>query len=235
MRSSARNAPAALCALAWCLPTAAIEAPPQTAGASAPSAYIERLEAALLLQTLNADLLSHDSATATLQRWCDVHQLASPARITAERARGVQKPLTPVQREQLHLGPADEVRYRNVRLRCGELVLSEADNWYVPARLTPEMNRLLETTDTPFGVAVKSLHFQRHTLSVELLWQPLPAGWEMKSSPSGAAAGELCFPLHVLQHRALLTLPDGTPMSEVVETYTSNLLTLPRFAPAHAC
>jgi chorismate-pyruvate lyase len=218
-----------------CLPAAAIGAPPQTAAASAPSAYIERLEAALLLQTLNADLLSHDSATATLQRWCDVHQLASPARITAERARDVQKPLTPVQREQLHLGPADEVRYRNVRLRCGELVLSEADNWYVPARLTPEMNRLLETTDIPFGAAVQSLHFQRHTLSAELLWQPLPADWEMKSWAPGAAAAELCFPLHVLQHRALLTLPDGTPISEVVETYRSNVLALPRFAPAHSC
>ncbi|HTL21440.1 MAG TPA: hypothetical protein VL220_12055 [Steroidobacteraceae bacterium] len=235
MRRSARNAPAALCALALCLPAAAIGAPPQTAAASAPSAYIERLEAALLLQTLNADLLSHDSATATLQRWCDVHQLASPARITAERARDVQKPLTPVQREQLHLGPADEVRYRNVRLRCGELVLSEADNWYVPARLTPEMNRLLETTDIPFGAAVQSLHFQRHTLSAELLWQPLPADWEMKSWAPGAAAAELCFPLHVLQHRALLTLPDGTPISEVVETYRSNVLALPRFAPAHSC
>ena len=235
MRRSARNAAAALCALALCVPAAAIGAPPQTAAASAPSAYIERLEAALLLQTLNADLLSHDSATATLQRWCDVHQLASPARITAERARDVQKPLTPVQREQLHLGPADEVRYRNVRLRCGELVLSEADNWYVPARLTPEMNRLLETTDTPFGAAVQSLHFQRHTLSAELLWQPLPADWEMKSWAPGAAAGELCFPLHVLQHRALLTLPDGTPISEVVETYRSNVLALPRFAPAHSC
>jgi hypothetical protein len=224
-----------LCALASCLPAAAIEAPPQAAAAAAPHAYIERLEAGLLLQTLNADLLSHDSATATLQRWCDVHQLASPARITAERAPDVQKPPTRIQREQLHIGPADEVRYRNVRLRCGELVLSEADNWYVPARLTPEMNRLLETTDTPFGVAVQSLHFQRHTLAAELLWQPLPVGWEMKSSPPDAAAGELCFPLHVLQHRALLTLPDGTPISEVVETYTSNLLAIPRFAPAHSC
>ena len=220
---------------ALCRPAAAIDAPPRTAPAAAPQAYIERLEAALLLQTLNADLLSHDSATATLQRWCDVHQLASPARITAERARDVHKPLTPVQREQLHLGAADEVRYRNVRLRCGELVLSEADNWYVPARLTPEMNRLLETTDTPFGVAVQSLHFQRHTISVKLLWQPLPAGWEMKTWTPGAAGSELCFPQHVLQHRALLALPEGTPISEVVETYTSNLLTIPRFAPAHSC
>jgi hypothetical protein len=97
------------------------------------------------------------------------------------------------------------------------------------------MNRLLETTDTPFGVAVQSLHFQRHTLAVELLWQPLPAGWEMKSYTPGTGGDELCFPLHVLEHRALLTLPDGTPISEVVETYTSNLLTIPRFAPAHSC
>jgi hypothetical protein len=28
----------------------------------------------------------------------------------------------------------------------------------------------------------------------------------------------------VLQHRALLSLPDGTPISEVVETYTGNVL-----------
>jgi hypothetical protein len=28
----------------------------------------------------------------------------------------------------------------------------------------------------------------------------------------------------VLEHRAILSLPDGTPFSEVVETYTANVL-----------
>jgi hypothetical protein len=66
-----------------------------------------------------------------------------------------------------------------VRLTCGDRVLSEADNWYVPARLTPEMNRVLDTTDTAFGRAVQPLNFRRRTLSAKLLWSLLPPGWEM--------------------------------------------------------
>jgi hypothetical protein len=31
----------------------------------------------------------------------------------------------------------------------------------------------------------------------------------------------------VLEHRAVLTLPDGKPFSEVVETYTGNVLAIP--------
>lgn len=231
MKRLARK-PWILCVPLLCVTLAHTEAQPQTE--AAPGGYIQRLEAALLLQTLNASLLSQDSATATLQRWCDVHRLASPAHITAERVRNTDQPLTPAQREQLQLTATDEVRYRKVRLLCGGIVLSEADNWYVPARLTPQMNRQLETTDTPFGVVVQPLQFQRHTLSAELLWQPLPTGWEM-TPPAAQGAGKLCFPAHVLQHRAVLRLPDGTPISEVVETYSSNLFALARFAPVTPC
>jgi hypothetical protein len=28
----------------------------------------------------------------------------------------------------------------------------EADNWYVPSRLTPDINKTLDMTDTPFGI-----------------------------------------------------------------------------------
>ncbi len=220
-----------LCVLLLC-PAAR---PEDRAAAAPPHPYIERLEAALLLQTLNAALLSEDSATLTLQRWCEAHQLASPARITAERVHGAAKPPTQTQREQLRVKSTDEVRYRRVRLLCGSVVLSEADNWYVPARLTPGMNRLLDTSDTPFGLVVRPLHFQRHTLSADVLWQPLPPGWEMSAASVTEAAGELCLPAHVLQHRALLSRPDGTPVSEVVETYTSRLFAIPRFAGAPAC
>jgi hypothetical protein len=220
-------------ALWWQAPCLAAQA--ATAATVRPNAYVLRLEAALLLQTLNADLLSHDSATATLERWCAVHQLASPARITAQRVRNAEKPATEAQRQRLQLAPADELRYRRVRLLCGSVVLSEADNWYVPARLTPEMNQLLDTTDTPFGRAVQPLHFQRHTISSAVLWQLLPEGWEMKSAPDTDAAPALCFPAEVLQQRALLTLPDGTPISEVVETYTSHVLAIVRLGSVPPC
>jgi hypothetical protein len=184
-----------------------------------------------LLQTLNADLLSHESATLTLERWCDAHHLASSPTIVAERIAVVDKPPTDEQRRELRVTPADSVRYRRVRLRCGTSVLSEADNWYVPSRLTPEMNKLLDTTTTPFGRAVQALHFQRHTISAKLLWLPLPTGWEMTPPTPSESAGALVVPSQVLEHRALLTLQDGTPFSEVIETYTDNVLAFPARQP----
>ena len=192
-----------------------------------PDSFVARVEALALLQSLNADLLSHDSATLTLERWCDVHRLASIPHIVADRVMGADKPPTPEQRRELGVTPAEPLRYRRVRLRCGTVVLSEADNWYVPGRLTPEMNKLLETTDTPFGKAVQALHFQRHTVSAALLWRPLPENWEMNPPAPAEGAAWLQLPPYLMQHRAILTLPDGTPFSEVVETYTENVLAFP--------
>jgi chorismate-pyruvate lyase len=190
--------------------------------------FVSRLEALALLQTLNADLLSHDSATLTLDRWCEKHRLASPAHIVAELVHGADKTPTAEQRHVLGVGESDPVMYRHVKLRCGTQVLSEADNWYVPSRLTPDMNRVLTTTDTAFGRAVQALHFQRHTLSAALLWSPLPDAWEMNRAAKSAASAPLQVPPQVLQHRAVLTLPDGTPFSAVVETYTDAVLAFPQ-------
>ncbi len=213
-------------ALLLCAPAVCAAAPP-VQPLTWDGSFLGRVEALAVLQTLNADLLSHDSATLTLQRWCDVHHLASPPTIVASRVPGVDKPPTPEQRGELGVAANEVVRYRRVRLMCGPLVLSEADNWYVPARLTPEMNRLLESTDSPFGLVVQSLHFQRHTLSSTLLWLPLPAGWEMKAPGARLTGADQPMPSRLLEHRAVLTLPDGTPFSEVVETYTDKVLAFP--------
>ena len=189
--------------------------------------FTTRLEALALLQSLNADLLSHDSATLTLDRWCGAHQLAEPAKIVAERVRDVEKPATAEQRELLGVSATEPLRYRRVRLKCGARVLSEADNWYVPARLTANMNQALDTSDVAFGRAVQALQFRRRTLSAELLWSPLPQGWEMSAVASSKEAKLLEVPAYLIQHKAVLALPDGTPFSEVVETYTSEVLGFP--------
>lgn len=198
-----------------------------------PDSFVARVEALALLQTLNAELLSHDSATATLERWCDVHRLASPARIVAQRVPGADRPPSEAQRRELGATTDEPVRYRHVKLMCGTVLLSEADNWYLPQRLTPEMNRQLDTTDTPFGRVVQALNFQRHTISAQLLWSPLPEGWEMNRDATAQTAGVLRMPAAVLQHRALLTLPDGTPFSEVIETYSGNVLAFPAPRATH--
>jgi chorismate-pyruvate lyase len=192
-----------------------------------PNSFVGRLEALALLETLNADLLAHDSATLTLERWCADHHLSDPALIVAERVRDAVKPASAEARAGLDVKPDEPLGYRRVRLKCGDHVLSEADNWYVPARLTPEMNHVLETTDTPFGKAVAALHFRRHTLSADLLWRPLPKGWETGAPAASDDKGALAIPSHVLEHRAVLSTPDGEPFSEVVETYTSEVLAFP--------
>src|SRR5262249_52372326 len=127
--------------------------------------FTARLEALALLQTLNAELLSHDSATLTLDRWCDAHHLASPAKVVAVRDKDSDKPPTAEQRRTRGVSDTEPIRYRRVKLQCGTHVLSEADNWYVPSRLTADMNHQLDTSDIPFGRAAQPLHFQRRTLS----------------------------------------------------------------------
>jgi hypothetical protein len=193
------------------------------AASAAADGYVARLEAQALLQTLNADLLSHDSATAVLQGWCDAHGPAG-RKILAERVRGQDKPLPPAARAALGAGVDGGVRYRRVRLTCGARVLSEADNWYLPAQLTPQMNRTLDESDTPFGVVARPLDFRRRNLSAGLLFEPLAKGWE--TSASRAAPPLTAVPAQVLQHTAVLSTPSGAPFSYVVETYTGAALTM---------
>ena len=193
--------------------------------------YTTRLEALALLQSLNADLLSHDSATLTLDRWCAAHQLAIRSTITAERVHNVLKPATDAQRALLQVSATEPLGYRRVRLHCGPHVLSEADNWYVPSRLTEDMNQALEHSDIAFGRAIQALKFQRHTLSARLLWTPLPQGWEMSMSEPSSQAGRLAIPPYVLEHTAVLSLPNGTPISALTETYTAEVLAFPEPGP----
>jgi chorismate-pyruvate lyase len=186
-----------------------------------------RLEALALIETLNAELLAARSATAILEKWCADHHMAEAPKIVAKRAEAAEKPASAETRQRLAIGEGERVKYRRVALVCGAHVLSEADNWYVPGRLTQEMNRLLEETETPFGEVVAALHPYRRTFEAQLLWSPLPAGWEMGAGPEEEA--EAANPPHALiEHRALLYGEDQRPFSEVDETYTSGVLEFER-------
>jgi chorismate-pyruvate lyase len=222
---------AVLLATGVCAAATAADPSPTAAPAAWHDSFVARLEALALLQSLNADLLSHDSATLTLDRWCAAHHLADPATVTAERVHDVDQAPTPAQRELLHVSPTEPVGYRRVRLHCGPYILSEADNWYVPGRLTADMNQNLEHSDIAFGRVVQALKFQRHTLTAALLWMPLPADWETKAATVAVSAGTLEVPHYVLQHTAVLSLPDGTPISTLTETYTAEILAFPQPGP----
>ena len=128
----------------------------------------------------------------------------------------------------------EPITYRRVRLRCGARVLSEAENWYVPARLTAEMNRVLETTDTPFGRAVAELEPYRQTVGATILWSPLPDGWEMQDCCAIAEVGGAIVddPDALFAHRAILYSRDHMPIAEVSEVYQRQVLAFPTATPA---
>jgi hypothetical protein len=172
--------------------------------AAAPSRQASRA----LIAALETDLLTHASATETLQRWCAARHLADPPKIIAERILGQDKPANVEVRRLLQAAPDEPIRYRRVALACGAHVLSNADNWYRPGRLTAAMNAELDATDHPFGLVVKPLAFQRLTLSAKVLVSP----------------ADRAIPANVIRNRAVLETPDGAPFSLVVETYTARVL-----------
>jgi len=208
----------------------AIVAAATTSAAQSPSAwpdtFTSRVEALALLQTLNATLLASRSSTATLEAWCRDHRIAASPQIVADAAGGAPIAPTSDQLQRLEVTAAANVKYRHVRLRCGTTVLSEADNWYVPARLTPDMNRTLDTSDAPFGRVVAPLQPYRRTFSMTVLWSPLPDGWE-RGTAAPAAAAALDMPGALLEHRAVLYTKDNLPFSEVHELYQRGVLAFP--------
>jgi hypothetical protein len=87
------------------------------------------------------------------------------------------------------------------------------------------MNRLLETTDIPFGRAVADLKPFR---AAEILWRPLDDGWEQRAPLADHPELTLEIPPKLFKHRALLYAPDNKPIAEVDETCTRENLA---FAP----
>jgi hypothetical protein len=153
------------------------------------------------LAAFEAELEANPSATAVLQHWCDAHA-PSGTRIVAHQVQTTPTPPPEAARQALMLAPGQAVRYRRVQLMCGNHVLSNADNWYLPGKLTDAMNDALDHSQTPFGAAVAALHFSRRNLETKYLTSRED----------------------VLRHSAVLLTDQGAPFSFVVETYTRAVL-----------
>jgi len=210
---------------ALCASAATAAAPP-----SWPDTPAARLEALALIQTVNGEILASSSATLTLEQWCRDHAMAAKPQVIAHPITSAPGAPTAAQRRELQVNAQELVRYRRVELSCGGHILSIADNWYVPGRLTPQMNQLLDHTLTPFGKVVRALRPHRETIEVKMLWSPLPEGWE-QGGPGTVADHALTqrleLPAALFEHRAILYTPEQRPIAEVDEVYQRDLLAFP--------
>lgn len=157
------------------------------------------------VERLNAELLASPTATAVLERRCAALGLANPPRVHADVTRGRAAASASPSRTRLKVGKDEPLGYRRVRLMCGATLLSEAINWYVPSRLTAEMNAALDSGDTPFGRVILPLGPHRRTRSV----------WKAKRI---SVSGE------ILRHRAIVLDGAGRPLADVIERYQRVLI-----------
>jgi chorismate-pyruvate lyase len=176
----------------------------------ASSAPARAQDTGALVDAFAARLRAADSATLALEAWCADHRIAAPATITALREPRADVPASAAQRDRLGVGPDAPLRYRKVRLMCGGHVLSEAENWYVPGRLTDAMNAALDGSDAPFGKVIRPLAPTRRTLAERRDWTPAQG----EKEPCDANA---------FTHEALVLDGQGRPLALVVEHYRLEL------------
>ncbi len=171
------------------------------------------------VRELSDHLLQAASATRALHTWCAARSL-SAGPITVVKQALAQPPypdddLLDELRPERH----ERIAYRRVRLVRGPLVLSEADNWFVPDRLPPQVREVLETTDVPFGTAIAQLQPSRRTYFVR---------FAELSAVTETGAGDRLFGLSpamtILEHKAVVLDRNRRPLSVVAERYRAALL-----------
>lgn len=154
-----------------------------------------------------------NSATHMLRQWMNRPGQSGAADIIAiERLCDHNIPPDAELMGRLQILRPAEIRYRRVWLMYKGRILSDAENWYVPARLSKDMQDQLEQSALPFGTVIAPCAPTRETLSNERLWHH-------KAPPPLAR-----LPVHILRHNALVRDASGRPISEVRESYTRNIL-----------
>jgi chorismate-pyruvate lyase len=158
-----------------------------------------------VMQDLSDALLAGHSATLTLEAWVG-------GEVSAHRVDDEARPAPAGLRERLGAAADELIAYRHVRLMAEGYVLSEAQNWYLPSRLTAAMRDELAAGDAPFGRVILPLQPVRETTGVTMFWNPSEDGPDM--------------PLRLFEHRARVFAGDDRPLAEVVEAYSRDAVLL---------
>jgi hypothetical protein len=153
------------------------------------------------IAAFEAALAAAATATGLLQRLCG----ETPVR--AEVDRDASAPAGADSLARLGVANESALGYRRVRLMAGARLLSVAENWFVPVRLTPAMCDALETGDKPFGAVIAPLAPRRLPLSVQRLWGG-------RGDPPDA----------LLSVRAMIVSGAGMPLAIVSERYQRGVL-----------
>ncbi|NIX77022.1 hypothetical protein [Microvirga terricola] len=162
-----------------------------------------------LIRELSERIVQAKTATASLLDWCEEHGL-SDGPIIARRlqddrtlsARDLSLPALGAMSEEL-------IRHRRVELARGDLPLVTADNWFLPSRLSAQMNEALDGTDLPFGAVIAPLDPARRNFAIHF---------------NDPGDGEAWGPDTILEHQAVVIDGKGRPLAVVRERFQAALI-----------
>jgi chorismate-pyruvate lyase len=167
------------------------------------------------IHSFSERILRSNSVTEQLERWCGENKIGS-GRILALCER--HAPQEAIDDDSLDALAAYKsfgrtTRFRRVRLATSELVVVDALNWYFPDNLTGDICQELETTDVPFGRAIKPLKPRRRTFAV------------LRATPEQLVndQGLIDPATTAFEHRAVVYRDDNVPLAIVHERFRAVL------------
>ena len=171
-----------------------------------------------VVRELSASLLRASTAREALFFWCEAHGISSG-------------PITVVRREPKELNDPDDdmleelrprrdecIAHRSVRLMRGRILLSEADDWFIPDRLPTDIGGVLEATNAPFGAAVARLWPSRRTYFVSF------AEWMTDDTGNAGRLASLSSSMTILEHKTVVADRNRRPLSVTSERYCLSLM-----------
>jgi len=170
-----------------------------------------------LMRSLSERLLSANSVTEEIERWCCERGI-SHGRLIATCARDAKAKFLDEESLEAMQGNAHaEPEFRCVQLATEGVAVVDALNWYFPANLTPEICEALRNSSVPFGRAIRTLRPKRRTFFV-------------KQSTAAQIASSRDQTETAFEHRAIVLREDGVPVAVVHERFRMVLIKCQAFS-----
>jgi hypothetical protein len=172
---------------------------------------------------LQNSLHSHATATAALMAWCRERRPDDAEALTV--AVLCDRAADPADYDgPLRLGTGETLQYRRVQLAWGDLVISEAENFYVPQRLPAAMRAALHDGAKPFGAVVAEMLPQRVTLAMLTIDDLARGGAAVARCRAQLAAGGFAPAEAYALHLTAVMSAAGVELAELREHYPRELL-----------
>jgi len=163
---------------------------------------------------LSERILGANLATEALEAWCRENAIGDGRVIALRAPDPAPETMDEESLEALYpYSPDKSARFRCVRLATAGTVIVNALNWYFPENLSRDICTKLDTTDIPFGRAVKHLHPKRRTFFVR------------RCAPEQFNDTEEIAPTFTaFEHRAVVYGGNGAPLAIVHERFLASLV-----------